>query len=112
MARRSGGCITLLHVIEISWNVAVASQADGVASMVNGGVRLEATASSLRATGLRAVPFVVEGMPAEEIIAFAKHHDVVVIGKPGKSRRWRLFAKRTLRQVVEVCSRAVVVVPG
>jgi nucleotide-binding universal stress UspA family protein len=114
LARRSGATLTLLHVVEINGKAPlVGSARDGefLATLwAEGAEKLQSCAESLTACGLSAIPLVVEGIPAEQILLCSVHHDLVVLAR--SSRRWRLFARRTWSAVMAACSRTVLLVPA
>jgi nucleotide-binding universal stress UspA family protein len=113
LARSSGGRLTVLHVLEASGNPAGpggTTPSEAFArSMKEGLEKLDDTARDLAGQGLTVAPLVVEGLPAEQILACAEHHEVTVLGLASK-RRWRLFWKRTCQTVVERSKRPVVLV--
>lgn len=114
LARRSGAILTLLHVVEINGKAPrVGSARAGeflTTQWAESTGRLRSCADSLAACGLCAIPLVVEGIPAEQILLCSLHHDLVVLTR--SSRRWRLFARRTWSAVMAACSRTVLLVPA
>ena len=114
LARRSGATLTLLHVVEINGKAPrVGSARDGEFlkdQWTEGAEKLRNHAESLAASGLTAIPLVVEGIPAEQILLCSVHHDLVVLAR--SSRRWRLFARRTWSAVMAACSRTVLLDPA
>ena len=115
VARRCGARLTLLHVVDINGQAPdVGSVKDGelmAAQRSDVAVKLRACADSLVAAGLTVVPIGLEGLPCEQILCFAKAHDLVVLARPKRRNRWRWFSKRTWSAVAANSPASVILVP-
>jgi len=114
IARRDSAQLTLLHVVDINGLAPEAGSIKGGEFMdrqrVDGFSRLRDWANSISATGLAVVPIVLEGLPCDQILACAKSHDLVVLARSKRRRRWRWFARRTWSAVVADCPSSLMLV--
>ncbi len=114
IARRDESRMTLLHVVDINGQAPDIGSVRGVEFMArkrtDGFTKLRDCADSIAAIGLAVVPIVLEGLPCEQILACAKSHDLVVLARTKRRRRWRWFARRTWPAVVADCPASVMLV--
>jgi nucleotide-binding universal stress UspA family protein len=110
-AKAHGGEILLLHVVDLPLgynpNTMVVTGDDGPIGMREYALRsatdhVEDLAQRLEAEGVEVARFVRVGRPVDEILAFAREHEVdaIVMGTHGRSGLSQLFAGSVTERVV------------
>ncbi|MBU7035416.1 MAG: universal stress protein, partial [Theionarchaea archaeon] len=119
MAKTSHASVTVIHVVEVPFfPTPVAGEPSFVPEeeieilkkagedMVN---RVVEQAEKM---GVKAAPVVVIGHPADQIIKYAKAHDLVVMGTMGKSGLFHLLMGSVTEKVVRHTPVPVLVIPA
>lgn len=115
-AQRFHARIVLLHVIDIALDFLNSARAD--VPRLENEIRDQAAEefawaiSSYKDSGVRFETLIVEGLPAEQILDIAQTRNIflIIMGKHPSPKRWSLFHRQTVKEVINKAGCEVVVV--
>ena len=114
VARRLGGMVLLLHVIDLNAHTPPVGPANDAALRAElytaAREQLDRQVAELKAEAIPVKPRLREGLPAEEIIQVADECDLIVFGKPRPRPFWHWFSRRTVETVLKTAPCSVLLV--